>query len=84
MPRNIRLSCLKNWNYPNLLNPGEIFIGQGVYLFGDYLFELIKDRKNKYLIGQNSDLKISLNTHGEFASAIESVSLVLEKIIEQD
>ena len=68
----------------NLLNPSKIFIGGGVSLSGDYLFELIKERKDKYLIGQNNDLEILPTTHGEFATAIGSVSLVLEKIIELD
>ena len=68
----------------NLLNPSKIFIGGGVALSGDYLFELINERKDKYLINQNNDLEILPTTHGEFATAIGSVSLVLERIMELD
>lgn len=65
----------------NLLNPSKIFIGGGLALSGEYLLELINERKEKYLINQNSNLEISPTTHGEFATAIGAVSLVLEKIM---
>lgn len=65
----------------NLLNPTKIFIGGGISLSGDYLFELVNEKKGKYLIDQNSDLEILPTTHGEFATSIGAVSLVLEKIM---
>lgn len=68
----------------NLLNPSKIFIGGGVALSGDYLFELINEKKDKYLIDQNNDLEILPTTHGEFATAIGSVSLVLERLMKLD
>lgn len=65
----------------NLLNPSKIFIGGGITLSGEYLFGLIDEKKEKYLIDQNSNLEILPTTHGEFATSIGAVSLVLEKIM---
>lgn len=65
----------------NLLNPGIIYIGGGISLNGEFLYEMIQKKVTKYLIKPNANLKILPSTFGEQATSIGAVSLVLEKIM---
>lgn len=65
----------------NLLNPEVIFIGGGISLNGDLLFDLLKSKKAKYLLPQNANIEILPTTFGENATCIGAVSLVLQKIL---
>ncbi|MEP1486842.1 MAG: ROK family transcriptional regulator [Algibacter sp.] len=65
----------------NLLNPETIYIGGGVSLNEDLLFNLIENKKDKYLLPANNKIKILPCSHGDQATSIGAVSLVLEKIL---
>lgn len=65
----------------NLLNPQIIYLGGGVSLNGQFLFDLICDKKSKYFLKPNADIPILPTTFGEQATTIGAVALVLEKIL---
>ncbi len=65
----------------NLLNPQIVYLGGGVSLNGQFLFDLIYDKKSKYLLQPNADIPIHPTTYGEQATTIGAVALVLEKIL---
>ncbi|SDL50503.1 ROK family transcriptional regulator [Kriegella aquimaris] len=65
----------------NLLNPETVYVGGGISLSGDLLFDLIEKKKNKYLLPANAKVKIMPCTHGDQATSIGAVSLILEKIL---
>lgn len=65
----------------NLLNPEVIYLGGGISLNGDFFFELIEQKKSKYLLPQNSNIQIIPSTFGEQATSIGAVSLVLREIM---
>lgn len=66
----------------NLLNPETVYIGGGISLNGNLLFDLIEKKRDKYLLVGNTRLKILPSTHGDQATSIGAVSLVLEKILD--
>jgi glucokinase-like ROK family protein len=68
----------------NLLNPEIIYLGGGISLNGQFLFDMINSKKTKYLLPSNAKLPILPSTFGEHATAIGAVSLVLEKIMNLD
>lgn len=65
----------------NLLNPETIYIGGGISLNENLLFDLIEKKKDKYLLPASNKVKILPCTHGDQATSIGAVSLVLEKIL---
>jgi len=65
----------------NLLNPEVVYIGGGISLNGDFLFDLINSKISNFLIAPNSNLKILPSTFAEQATSIGAVSLVLEKVM---
>jgi len=65
----------------NLLNPEVIFIGGGISLAGEFFFDLIEQKKSKYLLPQNSNVQIIPSTFGEQATSIGAVSLVLRELL---
>ena len=65
----------------NLLNPETVYIGGGISLSGDLLFNLIEKKKNKYLLAANNRVKILPTTYGDQATSMGAVSLILEKIL---
>ena len=65
----------------NLLNPETVFIGGGISLNGDLLFDLIEEKRDKYLLAGNKRVKIQPSTFGDQATSIGAVSVVLEKIL---
>ncbi len=65
----------------NLLNPEMVYLGGGISLNGPFLFDMINNKKTKYLLPSNAKLPILPTTFGEHATAIGAVSLVLEKIM---
>lgn len=65
----------------NLLNPQIVFLGGGVSLNGQFLFDLIHDKKAKYILKSNVDIPILPTTYGEHATTMGAVALVLEKIL---
>lgn len=65
----------------NLLNPETVYIGGGISLNGELLFDLIEKKKGKYLLPANAKIKILPSTHGDQATSMGAVSLVLEKIL---
>lgn len=65
----------------NLLNPETVYVGGGISLSGDLLFDLIEKKKNKYLLPASAKVKIMPSTHGDQATSIGAVSLILEKIL---
>ena len=65
----------------NLLNPEMIYLGGGISLNGQFLFDMVNNKKARYLLPSNSKLPIFPSTFGEHATAIGAVSLVLEKIM---
>ncbi|WP_372932373.1 ROK family transcriptional regulator [Mariniphaga sediminis] len=86
-------SCLKIYNdvieylckgigiIANLLNPEIVYLGGGISLNGDFLFDLVQSKISKYLLPANANTPILPSTFGEHATTIGAVSLVLEKII---
>ena len=73
--------CIGIGDLVNLLNPEYVFIGGGISLAGDFFYEMINSKKNKYLLKPNRDIAIKAATFAENATAIGAVSLVLEKIL---
>ena len=65
----------------NLLNPETVYIGGGISLSGNLLFDLIEKHKNKYLLSENAKIKILPATYGNQATSIGAVALVLDKIM---
>lgn len=65
----------------NLLNPETIYVGGGVSLSGDLLFDLLKSKKMKYLLPQNANIEVLPSTFGENATCFGAVSLILQKIL---
>ncbi|MHA7941609.1 ROK family protein [Formosa sp. 3Alg 14/1] len=65
----------------NLLNPETVYIGGGVSLNGNLLFDLIESKKNKYLLPSSAKVKILPATHGDQATTIGAVALVLDKMM---
>ena len=65
----------------NLLNPEVVYLGGGISLNGQLMFDLIKSKKSQYLLPANTNIPILPTTFGEQATAIGAVSLVLEKIM---
>lgn len=86
-------SCLKIYNdvmeyfskgigiISNLLNPQAVYLGGGISLNGEFLFDLIQSKKSKYLLHPNANMPILPSTFGEHATTIGAVSLVLRKIL---
>lgn len=74
--------CLGIGDLVNLLNPESIFIGGGISLTGDFFYEMINGKKNKYLLKPNRDIAIKPASFGEHATTIGAVSLVLERILD--
>jgi glucokinase-like ROK family protein len=65
----------------NLLNPETVYIGGGISLNGDLLFDLIEKKRDKYLLPGNARVKIRPSTFGDQATSIGAVSVVLQKIL---
>lgn len=65
----------------NLLNPETVYVGGGISLSGDLLFDLIEKKKSKYLLPASAKVNIMPSTHGDQATSIGAVSLILEKIL---
>ncbi|MBC8767783.1 ROK family transcriptional regulator [Arenibacter sp. BSSL-BM3] len=65
----------------NLLNPETVYIGGGISLNGDLLFDLIEKKKDKYLLPGNARVDIRPSTFGDQATSIGAVSVVLQKIL---
>jgi glucokinase-like ROK family protein len=86
-------SCLKIYNevmeyfckgigiIANLLNPEAVYLGGGISLNGEFIFDLIQSKKSKYLLHPNTNMPIIPSTFGEQATTIGAVSLVLRKIL---
>jgi len=66
----------------NLLNPEHVFIGGGISLSGDFFFDMINRKKNKYLLKPNRNIAIKPATFAENATTVGAVSLVLVKILD--
>ena len=73
--------CIGIGDLVNLLNPESVFIGGGISLTGDFFYEMINNKKNKYLLKPNRNITIKPATFGEHATTIGAVSLVLEQIL---
>jgi glucokinase-like ROK family protein len=73
--------CLAIGDLVNLLNPESVFVGGGISLSGDFLYEMINNKKNKYLLKPNQNITIKPASFGEHATSIGAVSLVLERIL---
>ena len=73
--------CVGIGDLVNLLNPEHVFIGGGISLSGDFFYEMINSKKNKYLLKPNWNISIKPVTFAENATAVGAVSLVLEKIL---
>jgi len=65
----------------NLLNPEAVYLGGGISLNGEFIFDLIQSKKSKYLLQANANMPILPSTYGEQATTIGAVSLVLKKIL---
>jgi predicted NBD/HSP70 family sugar kinase len=65
----------------NLLNPETVYIGGGISLNGDLLFDLIDRKRDKYLLAGNARVNIRPSTFGDQATSIGAVSVVLNKIL---
>ena len=65
----------------NLLNPETVYIGGGISLNGDLLFNLIEQKIDKYLLARNARVIIRPSSFGDQATSIGAVSLVLKKIL---
>ena len=68
----------------NLLNPQIVYLGGGVSLNGQFLFDLIHEKKAKYILKSNFDIPIIPTTFGEHSTTIGAVALVLDKIMSLD
>jgi glucokinase-like ROK family protein len=65
----------------NLLNPEVIYLGGGISLSEDLLFDLVNRKKMKYLLPQNATIQVIPSTFGDHATSIGAVSMVLERIL---
>jgi len=65
----------------NLLNPEAVYLGGGISLNGDFIFDLVQSKKSKYMLHPNTNMPILPSTFGEHATTIGAVSLVLKKIL---
>jgi len=65
----------------NLLNPEAVYLGGGISLNGEFIFDLVQSKKSKYMLHPNTNMPILPATYGEQATTIGSVSLVLKKIL---
>lgn len=65
----------------NLLNPETVYIGGGISLNGNLLFDLIDRKRDKYLLAGNARVNIQPSTFGDQATSIGAVSVVLNKIL---
>jgi glucokinase-like ROK family protein len=65
----------------NLLNPEAVYLGGGISLNGDFIFDLVQSKKSKYMLHTNTNMPILPTTFGEQATTIGAVSLVLRKIL---
>lgn len=65
----------------NLLNPETVYIGGGVSLSGQFLFDLISEKKKKYLLPSNAEVEILPSSFGDQATSLGAVGLVLEKVL---
>ncbi len=86
-------SCLKIYNdvieylckgigtISNMLNPEAVYLGGGISLNGQFIFDLIQSKKSKYLLQTNTNIPILPPTYGEQSTTIGAISLVLEKIL---
>jgi glucokinase-like ROK family protein len=68
----------------NLLNPEVVYLGGGISLNGEFIFDLIQSKKSKYLLHPNTNMPIIPSTFGEQATTIGAVSLVLRRILTLD
>ncbi len=68
----------------NLLNPEAVYLGGGISLNGDFIFDLVQSKKSKYMLHTNTNMPILPTTFGEQATTIGAVSLVLRKILNLD
>jgi glucokinase-like ROK family protein len=73
--------CIGIGDLVNLLNPETIFIGGGISLIGDFFYEMINNKKNKYLLKPNRNITIKPAFFAEHATTIGAISLVLEEIL---
>lgn len=73
--------CIAIGDLVNLLNPESVFVGGGISLSGDFLYEMINNKKNKYLLKPNQNITIKPSSFAEHATSIGAVSLVLERIL---
>jgi glucokinase-like ROK family protein len=71
-------------NLVNLLDPQRIYIGGGVALTGDILFNNISKTITKYLISPDKTVHIAPATFNENASLIGAFSLISNKILNFD
>ena len=65
----------------NLLNPEAVYLGGGISLNGEFIFDLVQSKKSKYMLHPNTNMPILPSTFGEHATTIGAVSLVLRKIL---
>jgi len=65
----------------NLLNPEAVYLGGGISLNGDFIFDLVQSKKSKYMLHPNTNMPILPSTFGEHATTIGAVPLVLRKIL---
>jgi predicted NBD/HSP70 family sugar kinase len=73
--------CIAIGDLVNLLNPESVFVGGGISLSGDFLYDMINKNKNKYLLKPNQNITIKPASFAEHATSIGAVSLVLERIL---
>lgn len=76
--------CIGIGDLVNLLNPESVFIGGGISLIGDFFYEMINSKKNKYLLKPNIGITIKPAFFAEHATTIGAISLVLEMILNFD
>lgn len=64
----------------NLLNTPKVYVG-GVSLNGDFYFDMLNEKVQKYLLTSNKNMKIIPSTFGEQATTIGAACLILNKIL---
>ncbi len=77
----IEYFCKGIGNIANLLNPEAVYLGGGISLNGQFIFDMVQSKKSKYMLHTNANMPILPSTFGEQATTIGAVSLVLEKIM---
>ncbi len=77
----IEYFCKGIGNIANLLNPEAVYLGGGISLNGQFIFDLVQSKKSKYMLHTNANMPILPSTFGEQATTIGAVSLVLERIM---